>query len=230
MNEMKCRYIFHISPYEIRWWSYHSYIQTLEIYWRWNPVPSDCMAHTFSKVPVNANKYWNITSGDTIAIMQWPVSIWFPVRATLCHDFRFCSHPSALQWCYNERDGVSNHRRLACLLKRLFRRRWKKTSKLHVTGLCEGIAQVTGEFPTQRASNAEKVSFCDVIMKFHDLREHVQAHRAFVYAALPRNSNLVTTVWLTFCSHVIVCGYSVWYYYWDMRFEATDILTPILYM
>ena len=40
---------------------------------------------------------------------------------------------------------------------RLFRHRWKKTSKLSVTGLCEGNSPVTGEFPAQRASNAENV-------------------------------------------------------------------------
>ena len=33
-----------------------------------------------------------------------------------------------------------------------------KTSKLRVTGLCEGNSPVTGEFPAQRASNAENVS------------------------------------------------------------------------
>ena len=40
----------------------------------------------------------------------------------------------------------------------LFRRRSKKTSKLRVTGLCEGNSSVTGEFPAQRASKAENVS------------------------------------------------------------------------
>ena len=34
----------------------------------------------------------------------------------------------------------------------------KKTSKLRVNGLCEGNSPVTGEFPAQRASNAENVS------------------------------------------------------------------------
>ena len=34
----------------------------------------------------------------------------------------------------------------------------KKTPKLRVTGLCEGNSPVTGEFPTQRASNAENAS------------------------------------------------------------------------
>ena len=43
-----------------------------------------------------------------------------------------------LQWRHNERDGVSNHQRHDCLLKRLFRREPKKTSKFRGTGLCEG--------------------------------------------------------------------------------------------
>ena len=41
-----------------------------------------------------------------------------------------------LQWHHNERDGVSNNRRLDCLLHRLFRRRSKRTPKLRITGLC----------------------------------------------------------------------------------------------
>ena len=36
--------------------------------------------------------------------------------------------------------------------------RSKKTSKLRVTDLCEGNSPVIGEFPAQRASNAENVS------------------------------------------------------------------------
>ena len=63
-----------------------------------------------------------------------------------------------LQWRHNERDCVFNRRRFDCLPNRLSRRRSKKTSKLHVTGLCEGNSPATGEFPTQRASNAECVS------------------------------------------------------------------------
>ena len=63
-----------------------------------------------------------------------------------------------LQWRRNELDGVSNHQPYECLLSRLFRRRWKKTSKLRVTSLCEGNSPATGEFSAQRASNAENVS------------------------------------------------------------------------
>ena len=64
----------------------------------------------------------------------------------------------SLQWCHNEHDGVSNHQPHDSLLSRLFRHRSKKKSKLRVTGLCEGNSPVTGEFPAQRASNAENVS------------------------------------------------------------------------
>ena len=64
----------------------------------------------------------------------------------------------SLRWRHNERDSVSNHQPHDCLLKRLFRRRSKKTSKLRVTGLCTGNSPVPGEFPAQMASNAENVS------------------------------------------------------------------------
>ena len=44
---------------------------------------------------------------------------------------------------HNERDGLTNHRRLHRLLNCLLRCRSKKTSKLRVTGLCEGNPPVT---------------------------------------------------------------------------------------
>ena len=63
-----------------------------------------------------------------------------------------------LQWRHSDREAVPNHQPYDCLLNRLFRHRWKETSKLRVTGLCAGNSPVTGEFPAQRASNAESVS------------------------------------------------------------------------
>ena len=63
----------------------------------------------------------------------------------------------AWQWRHNECYGVSNRRCHDCLLNHLFGRRSKKWSKLRVTGLCEGNSPVTGEFPSQRAGNAENV-------------------------------------------------------------------------
>ena len=62
-----------------------------------------------------------------------------------------------LLWRHNERDSVSNHQRLYCLLKRLFRRRSKIASKLRATGLCAWNSPETGEFPAQKDSNAENV-------------------------------------------------------------------------
>ena len=51
-----------------------------------------------------------------------------------------------LWWRHNGHDSISNHQPYDCLLNSLFRSRWKKTSKLRVTGICA------------MASNAENVS------------------------------------------------------------------------
>ena len=64
----------------------------------------------------------------------------------------------SLQWRRDGHDGVSNHQPHDCLLNHIFKVQIKETSKLHVTGLCEGNSSVTGEFPAQMASNAEYVS------------------------------------------------------------------------
>ena len=59
---------------------------------------------------------------------RWPSQ--FCTEPSICSGFRFALFGLSLQWCHNERDDVSNHRRLDCLLSRFFRRRSKKTSKL----------------------------------------------------------------------------------------------------
>ena len=68
------------------------------------------------------------------------------------------AHLASLQWRHNEHDSVSNHQPHDCLLNRLLRLRSKKTSKLHVTGICAGNSPATGEFVAQMASSAENVS------------------------------------------------------------------------
>ena len=91
--------------------------------------------------------------------------LYFDICCMLSHSYQaypfvikvFQFHLPELQWRHNERDGVSNHRRVDGLLNRSFRRRAKKTSKLLVTGLCEENSLVTGELPSQRASNAGNV-------------------------------------------------------------------------
>ena len=87
---------------------------------------------------------------------------------TIIHEFQWVwlNTNYTLQWCHNGHDGVSNHQSHHCLLNCLFRPRSKKTSKLHVTGLCAGNSPVTGEFLAQRVSNAEIVS---IWWRHHDL-------------------------------------------------------------
>ena len=95
----------------------------------------------------------------------------FPCSSGLLHT---------LLWRHNERDSVSNHQRLYCLLKRLFRRRSKVTSKLRVTGLCAWNSPGTGEFPAQKASNAENVSIW--------WRHHEMSYRGYMNAHCQRNN------------------------------------------
>ena len=70
-----------------------------------------------------------------------------------------------------------------------------KTSKLHVTVLCEGNSSVTCEFPAQRASNAKMFPFDDVFMKMdiHEFAPLCKFPFSFCYAIchtvpLPTNS------------------------------------------
>ena len=51
-------------------------------------------------------------------------------------------------------------------IQMFIQRRSRKTSKLLVTGLCEGNSPGTGEFPAQGASNAENVS---IWWRHHDV-------------------------------------------------------------
>ena len=67
-----------------------------------------------------------------------------------------------LQWRRNERSGVSNHRGLDCLLDRLFR---KKTSKLRVTGTCEGIQRWPVDSPHKGPVTRKMSPFDYVIMQ-----------------------------------------------------------------
>ena len=105
----------------------------------------------------------------------------------------------SLQWRHNEPDGVSNHRRLYCLLNCLFRHRSKKTSNIRVTGLCVGNSPETGEFTAQMASNAENVS---IWWRHHGF--YLSCRNAnFLMAELPAVvmiSVLLTTMEISACS------------------------------
>ena len=84
----------------------------------------------------------------------------------------------SLQWRHNGCNSVSNHQSDDCLLKRLFRRRSKKTSRLRIAGLCVGNSPGTGEFPAQMASNMENVSIWR--------RHHVLASWSYMDMAIPK--------------------------------------------
>ena len=106
----------------------------------------------------------------------------------------------ALQWRHNERDDVSNHWRLECVLNRLFRRRSKKTSKLRVTGFCEGNPLVAGGSPHKGPVTQEMFPFDNVIMVFTALRF------SMVVSLIFRDSCSSHTVWKV--KKIFTCAYT----------------------
>ena len=71
---------------------------------------------------------------------------------------------NTLRWRHNDHAGVSNHQPHGCLLNRLFGRRWKRTSKLHVTGLCAGNSPGPVNSPHKWPVTRKMFPFDDVIM------------------------------------------------------------------
>ena len=97
------------------------------------------------------------------------IPIWIvTIRRWVSPRYLSFDTPLRLQWRHDERDGVSIHQLFDCLLNRL-RHRSKKTSKLRVTGLCDGNSPVADEFPAQRASNAENVSIFMTLIPAQDI-------------------------------------------------------------
>ena len=74
------------------------------------------------------------------------------------------SMPQSLLWRHNGHNSVSNHQPYDCLLRRLFRRRSKQTSKLRVTGLCAGNSPGPVNFPHKWPVTRKMFPFDDVIM------------------------------------------------------------------
>ena len=91
---------------------------------------------------------YGVTRAKWVKHLSYAAMTWILVSMTLCLI-------TVTSWWARWR---VNHQPHDCLLNHLFRRWSKKTSKLRVTGLCEGNSPVTGEFPAQRASNAETAS------------------------------------------------------------------------
>ena len=123
---------------------------------------------------VNINQLYHlrVTCSDDIANVLMRNLIWrhsvviFSKKIRYMNGFlmllKILSFP--LQWLHNERDGVLNHQLHDYLLNRLFKAQIKETSKLRVTGLCEGISTVTGELPHKGPVTQKMFPFDDVIM------------------------------------------------------------------
>ena len=95
------------------------------------PEPSSIIGE-----PDLASSVWERNQGPINSLRQSDASICWWISSPLVYVM-------TLQWRHNEHDGISNHQPRDCLFNHSFRRRSKKTSKLHVTGLCVG--EFTGE-------------------------------------------------------------------------------------
>ena len=134
--------------------SYRILNSSCSLWWKLYRFCVLCFVYPGSRIIHNPIRMW---MNDEMQDGEWTLLVLERCLAT-------CFWPT-LQWRVNEHDGVSNHRHLDDgLLHRLFRCRSKKTCKLRVTGFCEGNSSMTGEFPAQRASNAEQFPSDDAIM------------------------------------------------------------------
>ena len=112
----------------------------------YNVVQYDMLLHT-------ALQWWRQNLDKELELYKTPHTLPLQVsyRVSVMWIFK------TLQWHYKEHDGVSHHQLLDCLLNCLFRSRSRLTSKLCITGICEGDLSVTSGFPSQRSSKVENI-------------------------------------------------------------------------
>ena len=104
-----------------------------------------------SKYKWSETKFANVLQNQLSNAFAWKKRLWI----------LYANFNQTLQWRHNEHDGISNHQHPDCLLSCLLRRRSRKTSKLCVTGLCEGNPPVTGGLPV-----TQKIFPFDNVIKF----------------------------------------------------------------
>ena len=110
-----------------------------------------------------SNEYWSIWCywkwwSPLVQIMAWQRSGDGSSAKVIRPQVSESYANRTLQWRHNDRDDVSNHQRLDCLLNRLFRPRSKKKIKAP-RHWCLGVnSPVTGKLHAQRAGNAANVS------------------------------------------------------------------------
>ena len=114
---------------------------------------------------------------------------------------------------YSNVYGVSNHRHLDCLLNHLFRRRSKKTSKLCITGLWEGINRSSVDSPHKGPITRKMFPFDDVIMTKTKQCEILIAWHVYMLG------HLSTQWWLTNGWIAVFISYATW------RIETNHLTT-----
>ena len=147
-------------------------------------VPWSCQEYWFSLRPQNFRScrglaYWG--KNKIVHMMQTRYSSTFLCKNSILFSFtEVCEGLinsvselvkmidglvlNTLQWLHNDHDSVSNHQPHDCLLKHLFRRRSKTTSKLRVTGLCVGNSPGPVNSPHKGPVTRKMFPFDDVIM------------------------------------------------------------------
>ena len=149
------------------------------------------------------------------------------ISCTLAEEYMWTCVPEAIRGrdslfntiTHDERDGVSNHQPHDCLLNYLFKAHIKEISKLRITGLCAGNSPVTGEFPAQRASNAENVS---IWWRHHD-NTHTHLSLALIPASGTQVSILVATQYIR---SILPVRFSLNFALLNIRLVRRDRLLP----
>ena len=137
------------------------------------------------------------------------VCVW-PITDKINHSLRYLS-PLVLKSEYSEIHysdvimGTMTSQTITCLtiFTQPFPQVQKKTSRLRVTGLCEGNSPVTGEFPTQRVSNAEN----DTIL----WRHHDKVNTMAGYALEPCTAGASSSISLTVYNMLTHVFHEVWF-------------------
>ena len=138
------------SEYPPRFFCFFSHKATMDpFYWHWSSlIPSWISNYSHCKVWHEITHSSPNFNGTALGVWEW-ISNFIPHFTVNVIIYPCWTQGpfsiELLKWRHIERDGVSNHQPHDCLLNRLFRRKSKKTSKLRVSGLCEGNSPVTGD-------------------------------------------------------------------------------------
>ena len=136
--------------------------------------------------PVNSPHKWPVTRkmfpfDDVIMICNLTKTHLGSLPSEVKHP---PGHRQAWHWIhYNDVTMSAMASQITDVSNCWFQRRSKKVSKLCVSGLCAGNSPVTGEFPTQKASDAENASIW--------WRHHVRRVNGCLFSAMKGFNHLL---------------------------------------